>query len=212
MSELCIYCQKEIAETTDHVPPKAFYPRPRPSNLITVPACLSCNNEASLDEEYFLATFMFSEAGKSESGKKLWAEKLHRMYDKNLGIRRKIASSFKEISVLDKSKNETINRLAIEYDQDRINRTCSKIIRGLYFIEYGEPLNIDCSVDVELLDTRGKIQIAKDYNHFFHAGQKEWPGVFQYRHCTIPPEHVEGIWLLLFWDTHTFWGTTAIVT
>ena len=87
----CIYCGGKLKVTDDHVPPKSFYPKPRPSNLITVPSCLKCNQTIGKDEEFFLATFMFSHAGVSMAGKQLWAEKLNRMYQKNLGLRRKIA-------------------------------------------------------------------------------------------------------------------------
>jgi hypothetical protein len=36
----------------DHVPPRALFPPPRP-NLITVPACETCNRSASEAEEKF---------------------------------------------------------------------------------------------------------------------------------------------------------------
>ena len=43
MAELCIYCGKNEANERDHIPPKSFFPEPRPSNLITVPSCSVCN-------------------------------------------------------------------------------------------------------------------------------------------------------------------------
>lgn len=49
----CVYCGKFGEVTQDHVPPKSLFPSPRPSNLITVPSCKSCNNGASRDDEYF---------------------------------------------------------------------------------------------------------------------------------------------------------------
>jgi hypothetical protein len=50
--ELCTYCSNP-ATTSDHVPPKKLFTPPRPSNLITVPACEQCNNDASDDDEVF---------------------------------------------------------------------------------------------------------------------------------------------------------------
>jgi hypothetical protein len=41
------------ATTRDHIPPRGLFPQPRPNNLITVPACRSCNHDRSLDDEYF---------------------------------------------------------------------------------------------------------------------------------------------------------------
>jgi hypothetical protein len=46
----CVYCPNP-ADTKDHAPPKALLRRPLPSNLITLPACKSCNSGFSFDEQ-----------------------------------------------------------------------------------------------------------------------------------------------------------------
>ncbi|RJP94847.1 MAG: hypothetical protein C4518_02465 [Desulfobacteraceae bacterium] len=50
-NQLCIYCGGKEATTRDHVPPKSFFAKPRPSNLITVPSCNDCNCEYGKDDE-----------------------------------------------------------------------------------------------------------------------------------------------------------------
>lgn len=50
----CVLCGKNIATTREHVPPKNLFKKPRPDNLITVPACENCNSGSSKDDEYFL--------------------------------------------------------------------------------------------------------------------------------------------------------------
>eukprot|EP01034_Spumella_vulgaris_P018529 gene18529-23674_t len=59
MPSRCYLCSVEVDPTRfrDHIPPKAFFPSPRPSNLITVPCCPRCNSEASLDDDAFKAWF-----------------------------------------------------------------------------------------------------------------------------------------------------------
>jgi len=55
----CYLCGSKEQLTRDHVPPKGLFPAPRPSNLqlVTIPCCFRCNNQASQDDEYFrLAT------------------------------------------------------------------------------------------------------------------------------------------------------------
>jgi len=52
-SQECVYCGATGCLTRDHVPPKAIFSKPLPSNLITVPACAKCNSAASNDDEYF---------------------------------------------------------------------------------------------------------------------------------------------------------------
>jgi hypothetical protein len=44
-----VYCGLE-AETNDHAPPRCFLRRPRPSNLLTFPACQACNSGFSFHE------------------------------------------------------------------------------------------------------------------------------------------------------------------
>jgi len=136
----CVYCVKRPGLTRDHVPPKSFFPKPRPSDLITVPACRSCNREAGKDEELFLAAFMFGEAGVSLAGKKLWDEKLHRMYDKNRGLRRRIAKSMHSVDIFTPGGVFLGRGLGVRLEEERINRVVTKIIRGLYYHEYQEAL------------------------------------------------------------------------
>ena len=59
----CVHCGAPGPLSDDHIPPKNLYTAPRPSNLITVPACESCNAGAAKDDEYFrLALSMRREA------------------------------------------------------------------------------------------------------------------------------------------------------
>lgn len=55
INTVCCYCGIKRATTKDHVPPKAIFTKPRPSDLITVPCCFECNNAASVSDEKFKA-------------------------------------------------------------------------------------------------------------------------------------------------------------
>lgn len=67
----CYLCGSTEGLTRDHVPPKGLFPRPRPSNLHTVPCCFQCNNKASQDVEYFrLAASAF--INRNPQGKQIW--------------------------------------------------------------------------------------------------------------------------------------------
>jgi hypothetical protein len=50
---ICVYCGEECKKSSEHAVMKSLFPKRRPNNLITVPSCERCNNEASMDEEYF---------------------------------------------------------------------------------------------------------------------------------------------------------------
>ena len=57
----CVYCGREAQLTSDHIPPKNLFPKPRPSNLITVPSCKRCNRSASKDDEYLRLVLVMRE-------------------------------------------------------------------------------------------------------------------------------------------------------
>ena len=51
-TDKCFLCGATENLTRDHIPPKGLFPKPRPSNLYTVPCCGPCNNGASNEDEY----------------------------------------------------------------------------------------------------------------------------------------------------------------
>ncbi|MXY32976.1 MAG: HNH endonuclease [Boseongicola sp. SB0664_bin_43] len=68
----CVYCGSTEQTTDDHVPPKSLFPKPRPSNLITVPCCRKCNHSASKDDEYFRSMLaMRNDAGEHSEAQKV---------------------------------------------------------------------------------------------------------------------------------------------
>lgn len=203
--ETCAYCGRE-ATTKDHVPPKQIFPKPRPANLVTVPACLDCNNQSGKDEEYFLATFMFSEAGTSEAGKKLWDEKLHRMYEKNLGLRRKIAHNLEQPKdTYTPSGIYLGKRMVINLDKNRIYKVVRKIVRGLYYLEYQEVMPASQDLDCLLIQTQDHFNAAKESTKELKSGSKSWDGIFRYSHNRTEEGRPGSIWLLNFYDFATFW-------
>ena len=207
--EICVYCNNSPGITNDHVPPRSFFPKPRPSNLVTVPACSECNQVAGKDEEYFLATLMFSNAGITEVGKKLWNEKLKRMYEKNLGLRRKVAESMQWRRLSTPAGIYLGKGMTLKYDPGRLEATAMKIIRGLYFYEQKTPLDTNIKVLSFFLRERKHFDTVKDYNHMLKPGSIKWKGTFEYRCGFVPGKTSESMWLLWFWETHIFWAITS---
>jgi hypothetical protein len=50
---ICYLCEKDGADTTEHVVPRCLYPGKLPDDVITLPAHLACNKFTSTDEEAF---------------------------------------------------------------------------------------------------------------------------------------------------------------
>jgi hypothetical protein len=55
-AQICTLCGVNPATTTEHVPAKQLWDPPRPSDLITVPACEHCNQGTQPDDDYFRST------------------------------------------------------------------------------------------------------------------------------------------------------------
>lgn len=129
----CIYCG-EPATTRDHVPPKCFLDKPYPQNLLTLPACQTCNNSFSKDEQYFmyLSDYIFSiENGDGEFTRE--TVKAAFIYSDKLEDR--MISSLK---VED-------NKICFEFETNRIIRVIQKVARGLLYTAYSEDIKISKS-------------------------------------------------------------------
>src|SRR5438132_859881 len=79
----CCYCGRP-ATTRDHVPTRKLFPQPRPSDLITVPACSVCNNSSSKDEEYLVHVILSHVEADSSAARALRKQ----LFSKSLNARR----------------------------------------------------------------------------------------------------------------------------
>lgn len=130
----CTYCGKEDGGTKDHVPPKCLFPKPRPSNLVTVPCCDTCRKTQGEDDEYFMRMIMIREELSGSETASLVREKVHRSFDraKMKGFISSFARQMIGIHV------ETSSGLYLgiwpgyHADLQRLCRVVTRTTRGLY--------------------------------------------------------------------------------
>ena len=142
----CIYCGSENDITREHIIPKGLFPKPRPSNLITAPACGKCNNGKSSDDEYLINSFNIAFQVNENPSIKMNRDKIIR------GLQRKEKESYRKSLIASSSiiRNKDINS-KFKYipttviDPDRINMSVSNIVRGLVFSEdiIADPTNYE---------------------------------------------------------------------
>lgn len=203
----CVYCGDK-GDSRDHVPPKSFFARPRPSDLITVPSCKQCNGGASQDEEYFLACYMLGVAGATDAGRRLWDEKLARMYARR-GILRAITRAMRPVRV--RTPDGTGYTIALEADLDRLKSTAIKVAKGLYSFEFNEPLSSTARVVCRPINTEERVRKAQPLITQVRPGGRNWPGVFEYR-CGRVRENPHGsLWFMLFFERVLYGVVTAPV-
>lgn len=113
----CVYCG-DVATTREHVPSKTFLIEPYPDNLPTIPACFSCNNGFSFDEQYvayyleILKSYIFI-GYKSD-------EKVLTALEKVPVLKHLIASQIKEIN----------GKIHFNFDRGRFIKVINKLAIG----------------------------------------------------------------------------------
>lgn len=133
----CIYCGSDEDLTRDHIPPQCLFPNPKPSNMITVPACRTCNGKWSQDDEYFRAVMV--------SDIKVWdnpnAQKVNQSLLRSVrkpnkrGFAAMIRQSLHDVELRTSSGLYLGKTPAFVVDAKRFNATAERIFRGLYFWE-----------------------------------------------------------------------------
>ena len=145
----CYMCDR-AATSKEHIPPKCFFPekgeipvaKEYRKNLITVPSCDLHNLDKSDDDQYLLAVIA-SHFENQEVSQKHFSAKVVRSL-----IRRPSMFSFYQdnfpISV------DGLPSIAYAIDRGRFDNSQIKIIRGLYFHEYGDRL--DQGIEIHTTD------------------------------------------------------------
>lgn len=155
---ICSICGKKDELTREHIPPKGIFLSPRPKNTITVFSCKKCNHDTKLDDEYFR---FWVTAGAHPQSKlaEVWKNKVAgSSFRRSPALLKKIQNDHKRL-IEQHSKtplktyddeivpDELLSRCYMVY-AERINRVACKIVRGLYFHHFSEPLpnNVELTV------------------------------------------------------------------
>lgn len=147
--EQCYLCGKPSGELTrDHVPPACLFPKPRPSNLITLPCCEDCQREYQKDEEYFRTNIStISDIETNEKVKEIWQTTL-RSLSRSHGLRKDVISRMAPAEIKSPSGLYFGSATGISIPQDRTKRVLRKIALGLYYHHTGSRITDDFEVDV----------------------------------------------------------------
>ena len=119
------------ATTNDHIPPKCIYPEPKPSNLITVPACVSCNSATKLDDEYFRWLVATGSPG-SQEARALVKGPIVRGFRKRPALLYSVMKYADRLSVSTPAGIFVGTQPVFQFDRPRVQVVINKIVRGLY--------------------------------------------------------------------------------
>jgi hypothetical protein len=200
---VCYLCGLPLVEPTsaDHVPPKQFYAdeirKKHNPNLLTIRVHADCNRAYQHDEDYFVNTLAPYARG-SYAGDALLRESFAK-YEAG----KKQALVHKVFEEFERRPSGLIlppNLVAKRIEGKRVYRVAWKIIRGLYFYQYGEVLPEDTPNGLEIIPPDRAppkefiIALPDDPIHGRH------PGVFDYKFRKFPEVHDFHYWAMLLWD------------
>ncbi len=127
LAYFCVFCDG-VPDTRDHVPPRIFLDEPYPENLPVVLSCRSCNEGASLDEEYVACLLEVASCG-STNPTDLRRGKITRTLRIKPILTVRLANSLRA----------TGKFVVSGADMVRVSRVVEKIARALWAFETGQP-------------------------------------------------------------------------
>ena len=132
----CVYCGAIGADTRDHVPPRGIFSEPRPTNLITVPACRQCHgDETSKDDEYFRLSLQVRDGiGNHPDVIKARPSLLRSLENpRKVGMAKALLRKVVFAELVTPSGIFIRNQWAIETNMDRLRRVVSRTMKGLFY-------------------------------------------------------------------------------
>lgn len=212
----CIYCQTNPWETSDHVPPKGLFGNPRPSNLITVPACRACNNGFSGDDDYFLNLALDWDASESGDGRVVVEKRLRSMKrKKGRNVWKPFFAKVKAVEVYSPGGLYMTNSFEFKLDTVRLIRMVNRMIRGLYFEFTKTPLPLGDYTRSMLfshyVEQHKNEPEAVKFIQFIPQlpGQVVGNDTFEVRYSILDPARHSSFWYLEFFRRFAFVGTTG---
>ncbi len=213
MSTICYLCQKPIPlgeYSEDHVPAKQIFPSEYlAKNILTlkkIPAHIICNKSYQKDEDYFFAT-LAPVIEKVFVAPAVWNDLKRRASRKEArGLTIKVRNEFgtRLPSGICLPGNKVIKR----FDGDRVYRVIWKIIRGLFFIEYGQFLTESQNHYDWLWEPQLPQPTEWDQTRQLiinEPSRGNHPGIFDYKYLSREENGLlMHAWGLLFWDKIMF--------
>jgi hypothetical protein len=202
----CIYCGATGKLTKDHVPPQNLFPAPRPSDLITVPACLPCNKSYELDDEYFrIAVVVPADPRRDPIAASLWSEKVVRgTLRRSPALKSVILRSIARIDVRTPAGIYLGTTPTVRLDRKRLDRVARRIVTALHWHHYGHVPSAGVTFTITMGPDPKRPGVAERVALDLLGG-RPWArvggGAFRYGHGRVPENPDWGAWLLVFHST-----------
>jgi hypothetical protein len=213
----CVHCGEVGPVTMDHVPPKNLFNHPRPSDLVTVPACKGCNERASKDDEVFRNLLVTrADVGDHPAANRVLSvvmESLAR--PQAAGLRRAFTSSLMRVDLFSPGGIYLGTRAGYRVDLKRINRVARRTVTGLFFKRTGRRLpdqyraSVSCLSGVDSVTPKNLPHLQEVLRLLGTEPATDiGNGIFSYRFRLSEDDPFGSVWLLVFFGRVIFVGGT----
>jgi hypothetical protein len=212
----CSYCPWIGAVTDDHIPPECLFPGIPRRELITVPACHTCNNRASKDDEYFKRAVVLRDDVSADSSVQMLLPSVLRSLGKPEA--RRMAAQFlqgvHEVEIKTRAGIFLGTRPAYDVDLNRLSRVPTRIVKGLFAKSRGDRLPKEYEVTKYATDglSSAAPALKREIIHFLRTvvnsplisvGQ-----TFTYRNTFLNEDPNVSVWEIGFFKTVFFLSFT----
>lgn len=203
--QLCVICGRSVATTGDHIPPKSIFPKPRPNDLIRVPACGTCNMGASGLDEKFRVYLSLQVGVDSHEAHELWKNHVVRTARHNDKLRNEIVARTEPVYLTTQAGVIFDKAYRVLWDSQAHDKTIERLIRGLYFHHFREILGDRIAMKVQWFRklTADMDQMSQEWNSNSIGGN-----IFLYRFARAKDEPLTSIWIFQFYRKHWAGGYT----
>jgi hypothetical protein len=193
----CCYCGG-VATTKEHVPPKGIFTKPLPSDLITVPCCLKCNQIGSVNDEIFRTYLGLHIARGGGEAERLFKERVLATTKHNGRLRRTIINSMRRVHLATEAGIIYGKGSEIVWDSKAHDFAIERIARGLFHYHNKKPLLNITKKSIYWFDNPLQYNIALIEKWDFNS-----IGNGKFKYCYGITEDESGsVWLFNFYDRH----------
>jgi hypothetical protein len=202
----CIFCYKD-ADTREHIPAKNLFKGNTNKPLITVPSCKECNASFQKDEDFFRQFFASMLMARSPEAKKLMEGEVSRSILRTPALGNQMLSQMKLVDAYTKAglyKGKMTMYTISDSDKVRINCVVTKVIKGLFFHEFGQTIPEDLIIKIIWITP----QVEKEQKLDEMGKQPYWRVIkedtFAYWVNHVP-QTFQSVWLLDFFKISLFY-------
>jgi hypothetical protein len=213
----CVYCGTRGPITQDHVPPKGLFPKPRPNTLITVPSCVKCNLDSSVDDEYFRAMLALRDDLSGNPAVERIRYSVLRSFEKptKKAFRQAVYGSLEPVASAVGDGITNTKRHTYEVSVDRISQVVNRTTLGLFYKHRGRRLSLGKYVAGANL----AVEVDFEHSEVFEAGRQRllaapeimiMAGVYTYRFIEMEFDPNCTVWWHTFYETVDFIAATTL--